>query len=86
MAMLLKIYPENPSMRLIRRVVETLEQGGVIIYPTDTVYGMGCDIMNPKAVEKVAWLKGIPPTKAHFSFICHDLSQISDYTKQVSIW
>ena len=81
--MLLKIYPEDPSHRSIRRVVEELERGGIIIYPTDTVYGMGCDIMNPKAVEKVARLKGINPTKANFSFICHDLSQISDYTKQV---
>jgi tRNA threonylcarbamoyl adenosine modification protein (Sua5/YciO/YrdC/YwlC family) len=81
--MLLKIYPENPSQRLIRRVVETLEKGGVIIYPTDTVYGMGCDIMNLKAVEKVARLKGINPAKANFSFICHDLSQISYYAKHV---
>jgi len=81
--MLLKIYPENPSHSSIRRVVEELERGGIIIYPTDTVYGMGCDIMNPKAVEKVARLKGINPTKANFSFICHDLSHISDYTKQV---
>jgi len=83
MGMLLKIYPENPSLRSIRRVVDVLESGGIIIYPTDTVYGMGCDIMNPRAVEKVARLKGINPLKANFSFICHDLSQISDYTKQV---
>ncbi len=83
MGMLLKIYPENNSLRSIRRVVEVLEEGGIIIYPTDTVYGMGCDIMNARAVEKVARFKGINPTRANFSFICHDLSQISDYTKQV---
>ncbi len=83
MGMLLKIFPENPSLRSIRRVVDVLEGGGIIIYPTDTVYGMGCDIMNSRAVEKVARLKGINPAMANFSFICHDLSQISDYTKQV---
>jgi tRNA threonylcarbamoyl adenosine modification protein (Sua5/YciO/YrdC/YwlC family) len=83
MGMLLKIYPENPSLKSIRRVVEVLEEGGIIIYPTDTVYGMGCDIMNARAVEKVARLKGINPARANFSFICHDLSQISGYTKQV---
>jgi tRNA A37 threonylcarbamoyladenosine synthetase subunit TsaC/SUA5/YrdC len=64
MGMLLKIYPENPSLHSIRRVVEVLEEGGIIIYPTDTVYGMGCDIMNSRAVEKVARLKGINPARA----------------------
>ena len=81
--MLIKIYPENPSLKQIRRVVETLERGGIIIYPTDTVYGMGCDIKNSRSVEKIARLKGVNPANPNFSFICHDLSQLSDYTKQV---
>lgn len=81
--MLIKIYQENPSASHIRRVADKLEQGGIIIYPTDTVYGMGCDIKNPKAVEKVARMKGVNPSNPNFSFICHDLSQLSDYTKQV---
>ncbi len=78
--MLLKIHPENPSDRQIQRVVDTLQQGGIIIYPTDTVYGLGCDIKNQKAVEKIARLKGKDVRKSHFSFICHDLSHLSDYT------
>ncbi|MFW6371911.1 MAG: L-threonylcarbamoyladenylate synthase [Bacteroidota bacterium] len=82
--MLLKIYNENPNPRDIRKVVDVLRQGGVIIYPTDTVYGMGCDITNQKAVEKVAQFKGIKIEKANFSFICSDLSHLSDYTKPIS--
>jgi tRNA threonylcarbamoyl adenosine modification protein (Sua5/YciO/YrdC/YwlC family) len=78
--MLLKIHPENISDRQIQRVVDTLQQGGIIIYPTDTVYGLGCDIKNQKAVEKIARLKGKDVRKSHFSFICHDLSHLSDYT------
>ena len=81
--MLLRIYNENPNPRDIRKVVEVLREGGVIIYPTDTVYGMGCDITNQKAVEKVTKFKGIKIEKANFSFICSDLSHISDYTKPI---
>jgi tRNA threonylcarbamoyl adenosine modification protein (Sua5/YciO/YrdC/YwlC family) len=81
--MLLRIYNENPNPRDIRKVVDVLRDGGVIIYPTDTVYGMGCDITNQKAVEKVTRLKGIKIEKANFSFICSDLSHISDYTKPI---
>ena len=82
--MLLKIYNENPNPRDIRKVVEVLREGGIIIYPTDTVYGMGCDITNQKAVEKIAQFKGIKVEKANFSFICSDLSHIADYTKPIS--
>ncbi|HZH73226.1 MAG TPA: L-threonylcarbamoyladenylate synthase [Mariniphaga sp.] len=82
--MLLKIYNENPNPRDIRKVVEVLQSGGLIIYPTDTVYGIGCDITNQKAVEKVAQLKGIKIEKSNFSFICSDLSHLSDYTKPIS--
>ncbi len=79
--MLLKIYPENPNPRLVHQVIECLRNGGVIIYPTDTIYGIGCDITQPKAVERVARIRGIKLQKANFSFICHDLSQLSDFTK-----
>lgn len=82
--MLLRIYEENPNPREIQKVVEVLRQGGVIIYPTDTIYGLGCDINQPKAVAKVAQLRGINLEKANFSFICHDLSHISDYAKDLS--
>jgi len=81
--MRLKIHPETPSPRQIEKVVEVLKQGGVIIYPTDSVYGIGCDINNQKAVERVAQIKGIKPQDANFSFICHDLSDLSQYTVQV---
>lgn len=77
----LRIYPENPDERKIRQVVECLRGGGVIIYPTDTVYGIGCDIHNTRAVEKVARIKGIKPQKNNFSFICYDLSHIADYAR-----
>jgi tRNA threonylcarbamoyl adenosine modification protein (Sua5/YciO/YrdC/YwlC family) len=82
--MLLKVYNENPNPRDIRKIVEVLLDGGIIIYPTDTVYGLGCDITNNKAVEKVARFKGINIEKANFSFICSDLSHISDYTKPIT--
>lgn len=82
--MLLRIYPENPNNRYIHQVVECLRDGGIIIYPTDTVYGIGCDIFQHKAVERIAQLKNIKPDKANFSFICYDLSHISDFTKQIS--
>ncbi|PRY97403.1 L-threonylcarbamoyladenylate synthase [Marinilabilia salmonicolor] len=79
--MLVKIYPENPNPREIQKVVEVLRNGGIVIYPTDTVYGLGCDINNTKALEKIARIKGINPKKDHLSFICSDLSHLSDYTK-----
>ncbi|MFA6950006.1 MAG: L-threonylcarbamoyladenylate synthase [Lentimicrobiaceae bacterium] len=82
--MLLKIYPENPNPRHIRMIVECLMDGGIIIYPTDTVYGMGCDIFKSKAIERIALIKGIKPEKANFSFICDDLSQLSDYSKPIA--
>jgi len=81
--MLLHIHPDNPNPRHIQTVVECLKSGGVIIYPTDTVYGMGCDINQQKAVERVCRIKGIQPEKANFSFICSDLSHISDYIKHI---
>jgi len=81
--MLLKIHPENPSYRKIITVVECLKKGGIIIYPTDTVYGLGCDIYNQKAVRRICKIKGIKPEKANFSFICWDLSHLSDFTKNV---
>jgi tRNA threonylcarbamoyl adenosine modification protein (Sua5/YciO/YrdC/YwlC family) len=77
----IKLYPENPDERKIRRVVECLRDGGLIIYPTDTVYGLGCDIFNSRAVEKVARIKGVKPQKNDFSFICYDLSDIADYAR-----
>jgi tRNA threonylcarbamoyl adenosine modification protein (Sua5/YciO/YrdC/YwlC family) len=82
--MLLQIYPENPNPKHIQTIIECLNDGGIIIFPTDTVYGMGCDIFKHKAVEKIASIKGIKLEKANFSFICSDLSHISDYTRQIS--
>jgi len=82
--MLLKIYPENPNPKDIRQVVEVLQGGGIIIYPTDTVYGLGCDITNAKAVEKIARFKDVKVEKSNFSFICCDLSHLSDFSKPVS--
>ncbi len=82
--MLMRIHPENPSLRQIDKVVEVLKKGGIIIYPTDTVYGLGCDIFNAKAVEKIARIKGLKLEKANFSFICHDLSHLSYYTRHIS--
>ncbi len=81
--MLIKIYEENPNEKVIEQVVSVLQKGGIIIYPTDTIYGLGCDITNPKAIEKIAKLKGVKPDKANFSFICYDLSHISDYIKPI---
>jgi tRNA threonylcarbamoyl adenosine modification protein (Sua5/YciO/YrdC/YwlC family) len=83
MAEYIKIYPENPNERHIQRVVSVLKNGGVIIFPTDTVYSFGCDLNNAKAVERVARLKGIKPEKADFSIIFNDLSMLSTYTKSV---
>lgn len=77
----LNIHPQNPEPRKIAQVVEVLRQGGIVIYPTDTVYGMGCDIRNARAIERIAQLKGIRPDKSDFSIICSDLSHIADYAK-----
>ena len=82
--MLIKLYNENPNPREIRKVVEVLREGGLIVYPTDTVYGLGCDITNQKAVEKVARFKGVKIEKNNFSFICSNLSHLSDYTRPIS--
>ena len=81
--MLVKLYEKNPDQRQIDKIVELLRNGGVIIYPTDTVYGMGCDITKARAVERIARLKGIKPEKAQFSFICSDLSHLSDFARHV---
>ncbi len=81
--MLLKVHPENPSEKQILKVVDSLKKGGIIIFPTDTVYGLGCDIHNHKAAEKISQLKNIRLKEANFSFICHDLSHISDYTRPI---
>jgi len=82
--MLVKLFNENPNQREILRIVDVLRKGGLIIYPTDTVYGLGCDITNAKAVEKVARIKNVKVEKNNFSFICSDLSHISDFTKPIS--
>ena len=81
--MLLKLYEKNPDQKVVQKVVELLQYGGVIIYPTDTVYGIGCDITKARAVERVARIKGIRPEKARFSFICSDLSHLSDFANHV---
>ncbi|TVZ59967.1 tRNA threonylcarbamoyl adenosine modification protein (Sua5/YciO/YrdC/YwlC family) [Flavobacteriaceae bacterium MAR_2010_105] len=83
MAEFIRIYEENPNPKEISRVVKILKEGGLIIYPTDTVYGLGCDITNQKALERVARIKNVKLEKANFSFICHDLSNLSDYVKQI---
>jgi tRNA threonylcarbamoyl adenosine modification protein (Sua5/YciO/YrdC/YwlC family) len=82
--MLLEIHPQNPDPRKIKQVVECLQDGGVIIYPTDTVYSFGCDILNTKAIERVARLKNLRADKANFSIVCYDLSHITEYSKQMS--
>lgn len=82
--MLIHIHPENPQPRNIRAVVDSLSKGGVIIYPTDTIYGLGCDIYQHKAIEQVCRIKQVDPQKAHLSFICYDLSDLSKYTKSIS--
>lgn len=83
MAKFIKIYPENPNEKEIAKVVKVLKEGGLVIYPTDTVYGLGCDITNTKALEKIARIKGIKLDKANFSFVCSDLKNISDYVRQI---
>jgi tRNA threonylcarbamoyl adenosine modification protein (Sua5/YciO/YrdC/YwlC family) len=82
--MFLSIHPENPSQRQINQVVEVLKSGGVVIFPTDTVYAIGCDVYNSKAFDKLCRIKGIKPQKANFSFLFTDLSHLAEYTKPVS--
>lgn len=84
MAELIKIHPDNPQENKIRQVVECLQKGGVIIYPTDTVYGIGCDLTQVRAIEKICRIKQVDPKKMHLSFICHDLSDLSLYAHKVS--
>lgn len=81
--MLISIHPVNPQARLIKQVAGCLKEGGIIIYPTDTIYGLGCDIHHPKAIERICRIKNIDPKKSHLSFICRDLSHLSDYTKSI---
>lgn len=83
MSQFIKIYNRNPNSREIDKAVKVLKNGGLLIYPTDTVYGLGCDITNSKALEKIAKLKGVKLAKANFSFICNDLSNLSAYVKQI---
>ena len=83
MSEIIKIYEDKPSEAAIKKVVEVLRNGGLVIYPTDTVYGLGCDITNSRALEKLAKIKGIKLEKANFSFVCSDLSNLSDYVKQI---
>jgi tRNA threonylcarbamoyl adenosine modification protein (Sua5/YciO/YrdC/YwlC family) len=81
--MLLQIHPDNPQPRLIKQLAECMLDGGIIIYPTDTIYGIGCSINQPKAIEKICRIKNVDPAKAQLSFICKDLSHLSDYTKSI---
>jgi tRNA threonylcarbamoyl adenosine modification protein (Sua5/YciO/YrdC/YwlC family) len=83
MAEFIKIYEDKPSEAAIKKVVDVLKNGGLVIYPTDTVYGLGCDITNSRALEKLAKIKGIKLEKANFSFVCSGLSHLSDYVKQI---
>lgn len=81
--MLIHLHPDNPQPRNIKTVVDCLRSGGVIIYPTDTIYGIGCDIYNQQAIERICRIKGIQPKDANFSFICRDLSHLSDYARNI---
>lgn len=83
MAELIKLYEENPNPKQVEKIVDVLRKGGLVIYPTDTVYGLGCDITNSKALQKLARIKGIKLEKANWSFICADLSNLSDYVRQI---
>jgi tRNA threonylcarbamoyl adenosine modification protein (Sua5/YciO/YrdC/YwlC family) len=82
--MLIHIHPEDPPERLIRQAVEILKKGGIIIYPTDTIYGLGCDIYQHRAIERICQIKNINPQKAQLSFVCYDLSDLSQYARQLS--
>ncbi len=81
--MLLSLYEENPDRRKIRQIVDVLERGGVVIYPNDTVYALGCDINNTKAIEKICRIRGIDPKKASLSFVCKNIAQLGEYTAQM---
>ncbi|MEO6355662.1 MAG: L-threonylcarbamoyladenylate synthase [Ferruginibacter sp.] len=81
--MLIQVHPQNPQPRLVKQVTECLNDGGVIIYPTDTIYGLGCDIFQHKAIDRICTIKNIDPAKVQLSFICRDLSHLSDYTKSI---
>ncbi|MEO6315972.1 MAG: L-threonylcarbamoyladenylate synthase [Chitinophagaceae bacterium] len=82
--MLLPVHPDNPQPRNLKTIVDCLLSGGIIIYPTDTIYGLGCDIFQHKAIERICRIKNIDPRKAQLSFVCHDLSDLSNYTKSIS--
>ena len=84
MAELIKIYPENPNPQAIKKVVDIIRAGGLVIYPSDTVYALGCDITNNRALERIARIKGVKLAKANFSFVCADLSNLSDYVRQIN--
>lgn len=81
--MFLSIHPDNPQERHIKSIADILRKGGIVIYPTDTIYGIGCDIYNTNAVERICKIKGILAKHAHFSFICRDLSHLSDYARNI---
>lgn len=83
MAELIKLYEENPNPKQVEKIVNVLRKGGLVIYPTDTVYGLGCDITNSKALQRIARIKGVKLEKANWSFICADLSNLSDYVRQI---
>ena len=84
LTMFLQVHPDNPNPRHLKTIVDCLLSGGIIIYPTDTIYGLGCDIYQPKAIERIARIKQIDPAKAQLSFVCYDLSDLSKYTKSIS--
>jgi len=81
--MLIRIHPDNPQPRQLSMVKDCLENGGIIAYPTDTIYGLGCDIFHPEAIEKICTIKNVTPEKAQLSFICADLSNLSQYAKSI---
>ena len=81
--MILKVHPENPGERHLKIITDCLRDGGVIIYPTDTVYALGCDITKIRALDRVARIKGVRREKANFAFICRDLSHLSDFTRPI---
>lgn len=82
--MLIQLHPDNPQPRQLKTIVECLLDGGIIVYPTDTIYGLGCDIFQRKGIERICRIKKIEPEKAQLSFVCHDLSDLSKYTKSIS--
>lgn len=82
--MLVNVHPDNPQERIVKQIADCLKNGGIIIYPTDTVYGLGCDIFQPKAVERICRIKGIDPEKANLSFVCSDLSDLSKYARSIT--